>query len=137
MKKIVYESKAIQAVIFIIAAILLASLWPLRIWHEKVTASVSPVTGTVTEVIDEEKTVLQEIVAQYDHMDTIEVYLGEECVGESFYLRILDEQWQMICEEETVIDYEKLPGFQSALIDVDMEVGKVYYVILQDRKSVV
>ncbi len=135
MKKIVYESKAIQAVIFIIAAILLASLWPLRIWHEKVTASVSPVTGTVTEVIDEEKTVLQEIVAQYDHMDTIEVYLGEECVGESFYLRILDEQWQMICEEETVIDYEKLPGFQSALIDVDMEVGKVYYVILQGKES--
>ena len=135
MKKIVYESKAIQAIILIIAAILLVSLWPLRIWHEKVTTSVSPVTGSMTEVIDEEKTVLQEIVAQYDHMDTIDVYLGEGCAGESFYVRILNEQWQMICEEETAIDYEKLPGFQSALIDVDMEVGKVYYVILQGKES--
>ena len=135
MKKIVYESRAIQAVIIIIAAILLATLWPLRIWHEKVTTSVSSETGTMTEVIDEEKTVLQGIVAQYDHMDTIDVYLGEDSVGETFYLRILDEQWQVVCEEETAIDHENLPGFQRAMIDVDMEVGKMYYVILQGKES--
>ncbi|MDE6204128.1 MAG: hypothetical protein K2G19_11715, partial [Lachnospiraceae bacterium] len=41
----------------------------------------------------------------------------------------------MICEEKVVIDYENLPGFQSASIDVDMEVGKMYYVILQGNKS--
>lgn len=135
MKKIVYQSKAIQAVILIVAAILLASLWPLRIWQEEVTTSVSSETGTVTDVIDEERTLLQEIVAQYDHMDTIDVYLGENCVGESYYLRILDEQWQVVCEEETAIDYEKLPGLQTSEIDVDMEVGKKYYVILQGKES--
>lgn len=135
MKKIVYKSKAIQAVILIIAAILLATLWPLRIWHEKVTTSFFPETITMTGVIDEKRTLLQEIVAQYDHMDTIDVYLDENCVGESFYLRILDEQWQVICEEKTTIDYENLPGFQTSLIDVDMEVGKMYYVILQGEES--
>ena len=135
MKKIVYESKAIQAVILIIAAILLTTLWPLRIWHEKVTTSFFPETITMTEVIDEKRTLLQEIVAQYDHMDTIDVYLDENCVGESFYLRILDEQWQVICEEKTTIDYENLPGFQTSMIDVDMEVGKMYYVILQGAES--
>lgn len=135
MKKIVYKSKAIQTVIIIAAVCLLASLWPLRIWREQVSMEVSPSTGAVTEVINEEKTVLQTITAQYDHMDTISVYLGENCVGESFFLRILDEQWQMICEEKVVIDYENLPGFQSASIDVDMEVGKMYYVILQGNKS--
>lgn len=137
MKKIVYESKAIQAVILIIAAVLLATLWPFRIWHEKVTTSVSSETGMVTDVIDEERTLLQEIVAQYDHMDTIDVYLDENCSGESFYLRILDEQWQVVCEERTTIDYEKLPGFQTCLIDVDMEVGKMYYVILQGKESAI
>lgn len=135
MKKIVYKSKAIQTVIIIAAVCLLASLWPLRIWQEQVSMEVSPSTGTMTEVINEEKTVLQTITAQYDHMDTISVYLGENCTGESFFLRILDEQWQMICEEKVVIDYENLPGFQSASIDVDMEVGKMYYVILQGNKS--
>lgn len=135
MKKIVYKSKAIQAVILIVAACLLASLWPLRIWRETVTTAVPPATGTMTGVIDNEKTLLQGIVAQYDHMDTIDVYLDENSVGDTFYLRILDEQWQSVCEEKTEIDAESLPGFQQVMIDIDMEVGKMYYVILQGDDS--
>lgn len=135
MKKIVYKSKAIQTVIIIIAAILLVSLWPLRIWHETVTTSVSPQTGALTEVIDDEHTVLQTITAQYDHMDTIRLYLGENSVGESFYVRILDEQWQQVCEEEVTIDQNNIPGYQEAMIDIDMEVNKMYYIILQGEDS--
>lgn len=135
MKKIIYKSKAIQAVILIAAACLLLSLWPLRFWQEKVTTQVPVQTGSVTQVIDNEKTVLQEIVAQYDHMDTIRVYLGEESKGETFFLRILDEQWQMVCEEKAKLVKEALPGFQDVMIDIDMEVGKRYYVILQGDDS--
>ncbi|MDE7287402.1 MAG: hypothetical protein K2N55_11260, partial [Lachnospiraceae bacterium] len=57
------------------------------------------------------------------------------CTGDTFYLRILDEQWQQVCEEKAVIDKEALPGFQQVMIDVDMEVGKMYYVILQGNDS--
>lgn len=135
MKKIVYKSKAIQTVILIVAACLLISLWPLRIWRETVTSAVSLATGAMTGVIDNEKTVLQGIVAQYDHMDTIDVYLDENSVGDTFYLRILDEQWQSVCEEKTKIDAAGLPGFQQVMIDIDMEVGKMYYVILQGDDS--
>lgn len=135
MKKIVYKSKAIQAVIIIAAVCLLLTLWPLRTWQETVTSQVPQITGAVTEAVNEEKTVLQGIVAQYDHMDSIRVYLGEDSVGEVFYLRILDEQWQMVCEEKAVINPESLPGYQDVTIDIDMEVGKLYYVILQGEDS--
>lgn len=135
MKKIVYKSKAIQTVILIVAACLLASLWPLRIWHETVSTVVTPQGEIMSEAVDEEKTILQEIIAQYNHMDTIDVYLNENSRGETFFLRILDEQWQVICEEETVIEPENLPGFQEVIIDVDMEVGKPYFVILQGDES--
>lgn len=135
MKKIVYKSRAIQAVILIVAACLLVSFWPLRLWKEQVVTAVPSETGTVTAPIDDEKTLLQTIVAQYDHMDTISVYLGEECTGKSFYLRILDEQWQQVCEEKTTIDLAALPGYQDVLIDVPMEVGKMYYIILQGNDS--
>ena len=137
MKKIVYKSKAIQAVILIAAAILLVSLWPLRIFRESVTTSIPPVNCTMSDVIDEEHTILQSIVAQYDHLDSIDVYLGEDSTGESFYVRILDEQWQQVCEEEVTIDKDQLPGYQEAMIDIDMEVNKMYYVILQGKKSAV
>ena len=135
MKKIIYQSKAIQIVIGIIAIGLLLSLWPFRIWNETVTSCVEPQTGTMSSVINEENTVLQTIVAQYNHMETIDVYLSEDSVGESFYLRILDEQWQQVCEEKTTINRENLPGFQEVLIDIDMEVGKMYYLILQGDES--
>lgn len=135
MKKILYQSKAIQIVIGMITIGFLLSLWPLRIWNETVTSSVEPQTGNITSVINEQNTVLQTIVAQYDHMDTIDVYLGEDSVGESFYLRILDEQWQQVCEEKATIQPESLPGFQEVLIDIDMEVGKMYYIILQGAES--
>lgn len=135
MKKIVYKSKAIQTVILITAFCLLASLWPLRIWHEEVTMQISPHSGSMTEAINEEKTVMQSIVAQYDHMATIDVYLDGGNEGETFYLRILDEQWQMICEEKTTLAHDVNGGWQEVLIDVDMEVGGLYYVILQGYKT--
>lgn len=137
MKKIVYKSKAIQAVILIAAAILLVSLWPLRIFHESVTTSIQPVSYTMSDVIDEEHTLLQTIVAQYDHMDSIGIYLDDTGAGDSFYVRILDEQWQQVCEEEVTIDKDQLPGYQEAMIDIDMEVNKMYYVILQGKKSAI
>ena len=135
MNKIVYKSRAIEAVIIMAAVCLLLTLWPLRLWHEQVTSSQGAATGAMTGVIDEEKTVLQTITAQYDHMDTIRVYLGGESHGESFYLRILDEQWQMVCEERVAIDPGSLPGYQEAVIDIDMEVGQNYHVILQGDDS--
>lgn len=137
MKKTIYKSKAIQAVVVIIAVLLLISLWPLRIWQETVTTSVSNVNGILSDVVDEEHTILQTIVAQYDHMDTINLYLGEGSTGESFYVRILDEQWQQVCEEEVKIDQESLPGYQEVMIDIDMEVNKLYYIILQGNDSAV
>lgn len=135
MKKIIFKSKAIQGVILIVAAMLLLSLWPFRSWQEEVVTSVAPQTGTMSDVVSNENTILQTIVAQYDHLNTIRVYLGEDSAGESFYLRILDEKWQQVCEQETVIDQALLPGYHDVMIDIDTEVGKMYYIILQGKDS--
>ncbi len=135
MKKIIFKSQAIQSVILIVTALLLLSLWPLRIWQEEVVSSVEPMTGNMSEVITDEKMLMQTIVASYDHMNTMRVYLGENCVGERFILRILDSKWQQVCEQETEIDQGNLPGFHEILVDVDMEVGTMYYLILQGKDS--
>lgn len=135
MKTICYKSKAIQTIIVILAMGILLSLWPFRLWSEIVTSSIEPATGTMSEAIDNDRTLLQSFVAQYDHLDTLRVYLGEETTGESFYCRILDEQYQMICEEKAVIDRYALPGYVEILMDIDMEVGKMYYCILQGDDS--
>lgn len=135
MKKIVYKSKAIQMVILIVTACLLVSLWPLRIWHETITESILPETGSMTSVVNDESTILQSFVAQYDHMNTISLYLGDETEGESFYVRMLNEGQAVIAEEEVQIEPENLPGYYKVLIDVDMEVGKMYHLIVQGNRS--
>lgn len=135
MKKIIYRSKAIQAVILIIGVCLLLSLWPLRLFKVVLNTSVASGESTFSSVIDEEKTLMQCFVAQYDHLDTIRLYLGEDCQGESFYLRILDPRWQMVCEEKTDIHRESLPGYQEILIDIDTEVGETYYCIVQGMEG--
>ena len=86
MKKIVYKSQAIQAVILLVTAVLLLSLWPLRIWNETITESIPQNTGAMTDVINDEYTILQSFVAQYDHMDTISLYLGDGTEGETITL---------------------------------------------------
>lgn len=135
MKKIVYKSKAIQMIILIVAACILVSLWPLRIWHETVTESILPETGMTTEMVNDDNTILQSFVAQYDHMSTISLYLGDETEGESFFVRLLNEEQVMIAEEEIQIRPENLPGYYQVLIDVDMEVGKMYHLIVQGNGS--
>lgn len=135
MKKIVYKSKAIQTVILIVAACLLMSLWPLRIWHETVTESILPKTGTMTGVVNDDCTILQSFVAQYDHMDSISLYLGAETEGNSFFVRLLNEGQVMIAEEEVQIREDNLPGYYEVMIDVDMEVGKMYHLIVQGNGS--
>lgn len=137
MKKIVYKSKAIQAVILIATAILLVSLWPLRIWNETITESIPQSAGGMTSVVNDEYTILQSFVAQYDHMDTISLYLGDGTEGESFYVRLLNEGQAIIAEEEVPIKSDQLPGYCEVLIDVDMEVGKMYHLIVQGNQSAV
>lgn len=136
MNKTIYQSRAIQAVIVIIAAILLLSIWPLRIFKETVTISVgSPAEEIQAYTVNEESMVMQTIAAQYDHMNTLHLYLGADAQGSDFYVRILDKDWQQVCEEKVDIDEAALPGYQEVEIDVDMEVNALYYIIVQGDQS--
>jgi len=135
MKKILYKSQAIERIIFILAAVILVSLWPIRLFHETVTASVESVSGMVTQKVDNDHTILQSFVAQYDHMSTIDLYLEEGTAGQSFYVRLLNEEQTMIAEEEIQIDPKQIPGYARVLIDVDMEVGGLYHLIVQGNDS--
>lgn len=137
MKKIVYKSKAIETVILVLALVILVSLWPIRLFHETVTSSIPPVSGTMTEKVDESRTVLQSFVAQYDHLADVRLYVREGSKGESFFVRLFDEGQVMIAEEEVPIEQEKLPGYVSVLMDVDTEVGKIYHLSVQGEDSAV
>lgn len=136
MKKIVYKSKAIQAVILIIAGCLLLSLWPFRLWKETVTTSIPGETGEAIGPIDDNRTLMQSFVAQYDHMGSFAIYLCEDTTGESFYFRLFDESNQLLFEEEVPINRYQIPGYHQIPADVELTVGKMYHIVLQGNDSV-
>lgn len=136
MQKIIYKSKAIQAVILIIMGCLILSLWPFRIWNETVVSSIIQETGEYMGPVDDNRTLMQSFVAQYDHMESIAVYLCEDTTGESFFFRLFNEENQLMFEEEVAIDRYNLPGYHEVLADVELEVGKMYHIILQGNASV-
>ncbi len=133
MKKIIYKSKAIQAVIIIVAACALLSLFPFRVWHETVTSSIPQQTGEVIGPIDDNRMLTQGFAAQYDHMGSVRIYLGAETTGESFYFRMLDSANCGMFEETVMIDQDNLPGFYEILVDVDLTVGEMYFFIVQGK----
>ncbi|MDE7249096.1 MAG: hypothetical protein K2N82_04260, partial [Lachnospiraceae bacterium] len=133
MKKILYKSKAIEIIILMITVLILVSLWPIRIFHETVTFSIPPVSGGITEAIDESNVVLQSFAAQYDHLADVRLFLREGSSGESFFVRLFNEGQVMIAEEEVLIDEAKLPGYVEVLMDVDTEVGKMYHLSIQGK----
>ena len=133
MKKILYKSKAIEIIILMITVLILVSLWPIRIFHETITFSIPPVSGGVTEAIDENNVVLQSFAAQYNHLADVRLFLREGSSGESFFVRLFNEGQVMIAEEEVFIDEAKLPGYVEVLMDVDTEVGKMYHLSIQGK----
>ncbi len=133
MKKIIYKSKAIQAVIIVVAVCFVLSLFPLRIWNETVTSSIPQQTGEVIGPVDDSRMLLQGFAAQYDHLGSVRIFLGEETTGESFYFRMLDSASQEMFEETVLIDPQNLPGFYEILVDEELKVGEMYFFIVQGK----
>lgn len=133
MKKILYKSKAIEMIVLLAAIFVLVSLWPIRLFHETITFSIPPVSGGVTEAVDENHMIMQSFVAQYDHLADIRLYLREGTGGESFFVRLFNEGQVMVAEEEVFLDKIEIPGYARVLMDVDTEVGKMYHLSIQGK----
>lgn len=137
MNKTVYKSRATRVVILLVAVLLLIGIWPLRIFKQQITTSVGTDESDTLQVetVNDENMVMQVFAAQYDHLDAVRVFVSDEYYGSDFFVRILDKDWQQLCEEEVSIDPQILPGFVDVEIDVNMEVNSLYYLILQGDES--
>ncbi len=135
MNKIIYKSQALQASIIIVAVCLILSLFPMRLWKETVTFTVPGSSGEVTGPVDDSRMIMQSMIAQYNHMGSIGIYLGEGTAGESFYVRMLDTDLREMFEERVYLEELDIPGSFEILVDQDMKVGQRYYLIIQGGVS--
>lgn len=131
MKKVVYKSSVIKFLIAFLTIVLLATLWPLRLWKAEAPISVQPHSGLFSEYVDKDKAILQTFLAQQEHLKSIRVYLGEGSRGDSFYARMYNEKQQLVAEEEVEIPKQNLPCYVEIPMDLTMQPQKTYFFTLQ------
>ncbi len=131
MKKVIYKSTAIQFIILLAAVIVLSTFWPMRLWKKDMTLSVNPSTGTCTEVVNEEHSVMQTFLSQGDHLASLRLYpTGVQSDG-CFYVTVLNEKQQVAAKEQVVVSKEDAVSYVDVPMDLIMEEGKTYFLILQ------
>lgn len=136
MDKIVYKQQAVCTTVWIIVICAVFSLWPLRLVKETVVSDSNKQIVMESEEITSGYTVQQMFVAQYDRLKNIDIYFTDGNVGDEFNFVLYDAKMNIIMQQ--IINTEKMktiPGFCTVQVNIDTEVGREYYFLVQGIDS--
>lgn len=135
MNRIINKRQAICGIVWILAACVLFTLWPLRLIHEEVRTESGDNQSVLSEAVNENKVVEQRFIAQYDRLKGIEIYLAEWTKGEKFNFVLRDGSMQTLMQQIIEIGDKEIPGYCRIQVNIDTEVGRDYYLLLQGVDS--
>lgn len=135
MNRIINKRQAICGIVWILAACVLFTLWPLRLIHEEVRTESGDKQIVLSEVVNENKVVQQRFIAQYDRLKEIEIYLAEWMKGEKINFVLRDGSMQTLMQQIIDIGDMEIPGYYRIQVNIDTEVGRDYYLLLQGVES--
>lgn len=117
------------------AACILITLWPLRLIHEEVRTESGNQQSVLSESVNSSKVVQQRFIAQYDRLKEIEIYLAEWTRGETFNFVLRDGSMQTLMQQLIDTKEMEVPGYCRIQVNIDTEVGRDYYFLLQGVES--
>ena len=138
MNRIINKKQAICGIVWLFAVCAALVLWPFRLIHEEVRAESSRQQAAVSEEVTADYVVQQRFIAQYDRLKEIEIYLADRVEGEKLNFAVRDASMQTLMQQ--VIDtgdMETFPGYLKVQVNIDTEVGRDYYFLLQGVESAV
>lgn len=136
MNRIINKKQAICGTVWILVVCAALVLWPLRLIKEEVKAVSSRHQSVVSEEVTADYVVQQRFIAQYDRLKEIEIYLADRVEGEKLNFAIRDASMQTLMQQ--VIDtgdMDTFPGYLRVQVNIDTEVGRDYYFLLQGVES--
>lgn len=136
MNKIVNKRQAVCGTVWTIVLCAVLILWPLRLVRETVVSdSGRQIVMESGEIVDGHA-VQQMFVAQYDRLKNIDIYFTEGTVGGEFNFVLYDASMQMLMQQViSTEDMGAIPGDCTVQINIDTEVGKPYYYLLQGMET--
>lgn len=132
MNRVINRRQAVCGTVWIVAVCVALALWPLRLVNETIVSDSNKQMVMESEEITSDYVVQQMFIAQYDRLKNIDIYFTDGTVGEEFNFVLYDAAMnrimqQIICTE----DMEAIPGYCRVQVNIDTEVGREYYYLLQ------
>jgi hypothetical protein len=134
MNRIINRRRAICGTVWIIVICIMLSLWPLRLVKETVVSESNKQMVMRSEGISTDHVVKQMFIAQYDKLKNIDIYFVKWDEGESdeFNFVLYDASMDIIMQQViSTKDMEAFPGYCTVQVNIDTEVGREYYYLLQ------
>lgn len=134
MNRILNRRQAICGTVWIVVLCAVFTLWPIRLIKETVNANSKTLPGTVmeSEEITSGYVVQQMFIAQYDRLKNIDIYLHEGTAGEEVNFVLYDAAMHVIMQQViNTEDMKTIPGFCTVQVNIDTQVGREYYFLLQ------
>ena len=125
MRNIVYKSTFVKAIIYIVAAILILSVWPLKFVKEDVVSENPALTDGMTNKVNYINTASQVFMANYDHIQSVDVLIGENTKASDFKVVMYDTDMKVLAIQKVEVPNE-LPGYANVLLDVDVTKEQLY-----------
>lgn len=108
------------------------ALWPLRLVKETVVSDSNRQMVMESEAVTSGYVVQQMFIAQYDKLKNIDIYFTRGTIGEKFNFVLYDAKMNVLMQQ--VIDtkgMKTMPGFCTVQVNIDAEVGREYYYLVQ------
>ena len=136
MNKIISKSQAIRGTVLIFIVVTVVSLWPLRLIHETVVSDSNGQIAMTSEAITADYTVQQMFIAQYDRLKNIDIYFTDGTIGEDFNFVLYDAKMNIIMQQViSTTSMKSMPAFCKVQVNIDTEVGREYYYLIQGMDS--
>lgn len=135
MNRIINKRQALCGTVWIIVICVVLSLWPLRLVKETVSSKSDEQVVMESETISGGSAIHQMFIAQFDRLQSIDVFLTSAEIGKEFNFVLYDGAMNIIMQQViSTKDMDEVPGYCTVQINLDLEVGKEYYFLLQNME---
>ena len=135
MRKIINKNAAIRAIVLLIALIAVLTIYPFRLWTGIYDFSAGGELVETSEYVNFESSLEQKFITQYDRLSSVDVYINDMDKGRYISVSILDENAGELFRVYVDTNEYQLPGYVNVPIELNVEVGKEYYLLLQSCRS--
>lgn len=132
MNRVINRRQAICGTVWIVALCAVLALWPLRLVNETVVSDSNKQVVMESEEITSGYVVQQMFIAQYDKLKNIDIYFTDGTIGEEFNFVLYDAAMNRMMQQViSTEDMSGMPGYCTVQVNIDTEVGKEYYYLIQ------